>query len=816
MKTLNKKNVIPSDRVFFPSKGFNPDSIFFFSYFPHKDGSYILFHNKYCINQYFMIYSQIKTNKLTFIKEKLLSVFNLFRGSDWWLHQTPKLLAVGYAEILLEGISPQKSITTVIALIASMFFVAAYGHVVNDTFDIDADLRANKPNRIAHLSKLKRTFLIIGLAIAGLIPWIWIGFIPFSAILLATLYVSLTIYAAPPLRLKERAAWGVFSDSFSVHLVPTLLVATVFSHLNDATKPETNIFAVVSTACYFLMGIRGIVSHQIADRENDLKSGVKTLITNLELAGVNQIRLRVTRFVLPTEIIFLVGMLSIICQSQPLLIVFFVFYAILSIINFKRWFFNTINLTYLDGYYIFPHDLYEVWLPLSLLCFLSLQKSAFVVLLILHILLFYPGIIGRWSSLSPIFVSAISYIQSNKNFWRINNFTTTSANMSNELQTIETESFMRSPSTELEISISKAIDFLEQNQMDDGEFPTVLSKEMLKLTYQNFGIDEEPTENLVFDSSPFVTSLILYSLSFLSHENKVKNLTNKGLSFLLGQIEKGGLWRYWSSKNKLHMTIPPDLDDISCISYVLKMNNVPFPDNTKIIFENRNDQGLFYTWVLNNSPRRLILSLLTKGKSFAHVDKIWNLTTKDDICCAVNANVAFYLGEIPQTQKLITYLMGIVINDTEDENISFYNHKLSFYYMLSRAYFNGVTSLRFVKVSLVNKVLNLQKSDGSFGDELLTALAISTLLNFNYQSPNLDTAVDYLLKTQQVDGSWQFIPFYGGHYKAIFGSAALTTAFCVEALTRYRLLDKISNSVAEEIKASKLEIQPDSTQTQEY
>ncbi|BAQ61824.1 hypothetical protein GM3708_2230 [Geminocystis sp. NIES-3708] len=365
-----------------------------------------------------MINSQIKTNKLTFIKEKLVSVFNLFRGSDWWLSQTPKLLAVGYAEILLEGISPQKSIMTVIPLITSMFFVASYGHVINDTFDIDADLKANKPNRIAYLSKLKRILLIIGLAIAGLIPWLWIGFMPFSAILLATLYISLTIYAAPPLRLKERDAWGVISDAFSVHLIPTLLVATIFSHLNYPTRPESSFLGFVSTACFFLMGIRGIISHQISDRENDLKSGVKTLITNLELVGINQIKFWITRIVLPTEIIFLVAMLTIISQSQLLLIAFFVFYAILSIINFKRWFFNTIDLTYLEGYYIFPHDLYEVWLPLSLLCFLSLQKPSFAILLILHILLFYPGIIGRWSSLSPIFVSTISYIQGNKNFWR--------------------------------------------------------------------------------------------------------------------------------------------------------------------------------------------------------------------------------------------------------------------------------------------------------------------------------------------------------------------------------------------------------------
>ncbi|MHC5896916.1 UbiA family prenyltransferase [Nostoc sp.] len=368
-----------------------------------------------------MIYSQIKTNKFTFIKEKSLSVFNLFRGSDWWLYQIPKLLSVAYAQILLQAVPPQKSITTVIALLASMFFVAAYGHVINDTFDIDADLRANKPNRIAYLSKLKRNLLTIGLATAGLIPWLWIGFIPSSAILLATLYISLTIYAAPPLRLKERDAWGVISDAFSVHLVPTLLVATVFLHLNDTARPESIFLAVVSTACYFLMGIRGIISHQISDRENDLKSGVKTLIANLDLVGINQIIFWVTRIFLPAEIILLVAMILIISQSAHLLIVFFVCYGILSIINFKRWFFNTIDLTYVEGYYIFPHDLYEVWLPLSLLCFLSLQQPSFLILLILHILLFYPGIISRWSSLSPIFISVIKHLKSHRNFWSKNN-----------------------------------------------------------------------------------------------------------------------------------------------------------------------------------------------------------------------------------------------------------------------------------------------------------------------------------------------------------------------------------------------------------
>lgn len=114
--------------------------------------------------------------------------------------------------------------------------------------------------------------------------------------------------------------------------------------------------------------------------------------------------------------------------------------------------------------------------------------------------------------------------------------------------------------------------------------------------------------------------------------------------------------------------------------------------------------------------------------------------------------------------------------------------------MLSRAYFCGVHSLEVLKIPVIHKVLNLQKADGSFGGELLTALAVCTLLNFNYHTPNLDKAIDFLFKTQQSNGSWRRVPMYGGQAdKELFGSAELTTALCVEALARYRLLDIAGN-----------------------
>ena len=715
----------------------------------------------------FMSQQQPKVNKDTGFREKFFSFFNLLRGNDWWFYKIPPLLAIAYAQILIQDTPPQQSIVTLLSLLISMFFVAAYGHVVNDIFDIEIDSQAGKQNRMASLSKGQRTLLSLSLAILGVIPWLFIGFNSTSAILLASIYTLLTIYPAPPLRLKERYIWGVVADAATVHAIPTLLVATVFSSLIATSESGSHFLAIVATVWGFGCGIRGILLHQIWDRDNDLKSGIKTLATKF---GVESLRFWINYIVFPLEAILSVVLVLLISQSAPSLLVSFTIYLLLQFLSTE---YDKLNPSPSVGKNILLHDFYEVWLPLSLVTLLSFRQPLFLILLALHIILFYFAIKQRLVVLAHSLTLRLKKM--------INPNTTMQESLEINTDQVEknhaqnkNQTFMEFPSSKLEMSMVKAIDFLEENQLDDGELP----------------IYEESSN---FDSSPFATSLILYSLSFLNnrnYENKVKTIIDKGIQFLVQEMELGGLWRYWSSKNDKHTMIPPDLDDICCISYVLKMNNIPVPKNTDVILDNRNQEELFYTWILPRSIKSLTLNLITFGKALSHSKKLWQLTKKDDICCVVNANVLLYLGETPQTQKSLEYLIDVVLVGNEEEYSAFYSNKLSFYYMLSRAYFNGVTSLGVVKIPIVTKVLNLQQTDGSFGDELLTALAICTLLNFNHVVPNLEKAIEFLLKTQQVNGSWQRIPMYGGQLgKNFFGSEALTTGFCVEALARYGLLN---------------------------
>ncbi|MGB3653517.1 MAG: tetratricopeptide repeat protein [Rivularia sp. (in: cyanobacteria)] len=324
---------------------------------------------------------------------------------------------------------------------------------------------------------------------------------------------------------------------------------------------------------------------------------------------------------------------------------------------------------------------------------------------------------------------------------------------------------------QLKISVNKGINFLLKNQLNYGEFKT----EVCNRYKDSSGkiIDE-----WIFDSSPFATALILYCLNFIEEDERVQEIRKQGLKFLMDEMEEGGLWRYWSSKNEKHGMIPPDLDDICSISHILKINNISFPDNTKTIVNNRNSEDIFHTWLLS-----------IPGKKVLYSNDTWTINQEDDICCIVNSNVLLYLGEIKETEKIVEHLSQVILKGTETTSTPFYNHELSFYYMLSRAYYNGVLSLNTVKEAVVDKILNTQKSDGSFGNHLLTSLAICSLLNYDYYSPELSKAIIFLIKSQQFNGSWKRIPVYGGHAdKAIYGSAELTTAFCIEALARYQLL----------------------------
>jgi hypothetical protein len=341
--------------------------------------------------------------------------------------------------------------------------------------------------------------------------------------------------------------------------------------------------------------------------------------------------------------------------------------------------------------------------------------------------------------------------------------------------------------TKVEDSIHQAIAFLLARQLPHGEFITQFREGSLEAD------GGRSTEVLSFDASPFVTALTLGVLSFAfgldgTLQAGVQKALDRGYAFLQAEMDPGGLWRYWARTNPKRIMIPPDLDDTACLSHALRKAGRSVPHNTWLFRETRTRDGRFLTWLYKaDTLRKWWLSRRTHGQAFAHTEAIWQWTGKDDVCAAVNANVILFLGETPDTRQAIEWLVRIIVEGKEAEEVVFYDDPMSLYYFVSRAYFEGVTAFRPIRELLVQRIRFRQLADGSFGNELLTGLALCSLLNLGEDIFGLDGAVNDLLGRQSEEGSWPRIAMYGGPPQPnTFGSAELTTTVCLEGLLRWR------------------------------
>lgn len=310
----------------------------------------------------------------------------------------------------------------------------------------------------------------------------------------------------------------------------------------------------------------------------------------------------------------------------------------------------------------------------------------------------------------------------------------------------------------IEDSIQGAIDFLYQNQLPWGEFKTFASWNSWMLLSR-------------FDSSPFATTFVLYSLNDIKND-KVKAIKKRAIDFLLSEKEPGGVWRFWTSRNKKRL--PPDLDDISTISFILKVNGLSFDNNLQLILNNKNSEGLFLTWIMDEEYKNSIF---------------WRIV-KENVDCVVNANVLLYLGK--NDPQVCSYI-NQKIHSNKFRSI-YYPSELAFFYMVSRAFRHNITCFEKSRDKIIKSILNLEKKSGVFGNTLESALALNTLFNFNYYGKEVDLGINFLLKKQSANGSWGKAVFFLGPpfwflnvppWYRYYGSEELTTALCLESLKNY-------------------------------
>ena len=339
---------------------------------------------------------------------------------------------------------------------------------------------------------------------------------------------------------------------------------------------------------------------------------------------------------------------------------------------------------------------------------------------------------------------------------------------------------MSGPARErVEEALARALAFLNAAQLPSGEFPVFATT------------DPTLAERCELDPSIFPTALAAQCLSFCP---EAAPLAARAHRFLLAEMDAHGLWRHWTRDHPHYSSLPPDLDDTSCASAALAGAGHAIPDNRALLLANRARDGRFLTWLVPR-PRwtggRHMRLVLRQLRHLPTLLMFFRLTSAKpgDIDACVNANTLHHLGRFEGAGKVVAWLLSVLRNGQERQCDKWYENPFVVRYFLSRALAARAPEAR-------DLILGRTAAEPAQSD-LEQALAACTLLDWD-EAP--EAQLEALLAAQAPDGSWRRAALYHGGRARLrsggfaephpdtprWGSEAITTAFAVEALARWR------------------------------
>jgi hypothetical protein len=333
--------------------------------------------------------------------------------------------------------------------------------------------------------------------------------------------------------------------------------------------------------------------------------------------------------------------------------------------------------------------------------------------------------------------------------------------------------------TRTQHALARALSFLESAQLAGGEFPVLASR------------DRAMVDDCHVDPSVFPTALIAHALGFAP---EAAALRSRALDFLEAQMDARGLWRHWTRDHPHFRQLPPDLDDTSCASAVLSHAGRRVPDNRALLLANRNGSGLFYTWITPRLSWTRAAHMKATLSQLRHAPTLYFFFRRTsaapyDVDAVVNANTLFYLSDFPGRRQVVDNLVAILRDGREASCDKWYENPFVVRYFLARA-------LAASAPEAADLVAERVASETS-ANALEAALAACSLF-YCGRVPGA-ASIGALLDAQLDTGAWpQAALYHGGRtrlrdgsfasphpHTPHWGSAALTTAFCVEALCRW-------------------------------
>lgn len=259
---------------------------------------------------------------------------------------------------------------------------ASLGYLLNDLFDIEKDRVAGKPNMMQGKPAVV-ILLMFAIAVSALLlPWLYLPYNTVSLVLIVVEVGTFILYSAPPVRLKERGVAGIIADTLYAHLLPLMLAANTFIIASGANV-DVQLMAVL-LLLQAVSGIRNIIIHQYEDAEADRLGGTISFFSGLSKTTFERILLccivaEVSLLSLLFALLAHTNNLLLLCQ--PIIWLHVVFVLVLFARKGLPAFLNS-------TWRYFPNNLWELWMPVTLLLVLAVADSRFILIAFLHVLLF--------------------------------------------------------------------------------------------------------------------------------------------------------------------------------------------------------------------------------------------------------------------------------------------------------------------------------------------------------------------------------------------------------------------------------------------
>ncbi|MDX2362336.1 MAG: hypothetical protein QNK23_16125 [Crocinitomicaceae bacterium] len=260
----------------------------------------------------------------------LLTFFHLFtkklRLGNPWRYKIPLLIGLTYFFLLVGNLNSTVAFFSFLAAVCTAVGFAGIGYLTNDLSDKSKDLLAGKDNIVGDLSAVFVGLLGLLFVALALGPWFYLPLDYISIILIITEITLFIIYAFPPFRLKEKGILGLVADALYAHVIPAILASWTFFLVGGKQYEYMIPFLISLSAWQLVCGIRNILSHQLKDYENDIKSNMTTYIVK---RGVDGMENKMNRIFIPLEItLFLVFILFIHIEVTYMLPVLFIYWVI--------------------------------------------------------------------------------------------------------------------------------------------------------------------------------------------------------------------------------------------------------------------------------------------------------------------------------------------------------------------------------------------------------------------------------------------------------------------------------------------------------